>query len=150
MKKFTILFVAIFLFSGCTLTPKGYLKLAKFSQKKNQIPNAIMIYEKIYKQYPNSPEAPEALYSLAKLYHENRDLPRKVMGEKAIYYCNLIIENYKHTDYYPKAIYYKALVSQFKLKDYLTATKSYQFLIKNYPNSYFSKMSQEMLDLMKN
>ncbi len=113
MKKFAILSVVIFLFAGCTLTPKGYLKLAKFSQKKNQIPNAIMIYEKIYKEYPNSPEAPEALYSLAKLYNENRDLPRKLMGEKAIYYCNLIIENYKHTDYYLKAIYYKALVSQF-------------------------------------
>lgn len=150
MKKFHLLIITLLIFTGCTLTPQGYLKLAKFSQKKNQIPNAIMIYEKIYKNFPNSPEAPEALYSLAKLYNENTDLPKKVMGEKSIYYCNMIIEKYKHTEYYPKALYYKALVAQYKLRDYLTATQIYHQLIRLYPETYYSRMSQQMLDLMQN
>jgi TolA-binding protein len=150
MKKFIILlsFLSI-IFTGCNLkTPTEKYKLAKFSQTKNHIPVAIMIYEDIYKNNPKSKEAPLALYELAKIYTENSDIPKTIAGLKSIAYCDSIIKKYPNSDLKLKALYYKALTYQYKVKDYKNATIIYQNIISNYPNSKYATLSKEMLETL--
>ena len=67
-----ILFSAFIFFSCSKLTDKEYMDAAVQYENSGNISDAIINYQKLVDEYPDSELAPEALVKQAALYHENK------------------------------------------------------------------------------
>jgi TolA-binding protein len=111
--------------------------------------NGIRMYRSVYKKYPASNMADDALLAVGSIYECNGQ------NDSALYYYNLIIKSYPKAsndllgwiggcdDYFCTgttasiALYREGIIHQ-KQKNYAKATKSYKRLSLNYPKSPFA------------
>lgn len=106
----------------------------------------LKIYEQVYKNYPNSDQAPEAYFHRGELYENNREF------SAAMKMFSAIIEKYPESAWFAPAVEHgfnvaKSLQSGTRpryfgfipgLKDYTSAVKNYELVVKYAPYSRFA------------
>ncbi|MCX6339135.1 MAG: protein kinase [Candidatus Aureabacteria bacterium] len=113
------------------LKPSGFLSGLDFSRKE-KASKAIEEYRKVYKEYPSSPNAPQALFEMGLLQQEE-NTPEDF--EAAISSFEAIARDYPTSDKAPHAMLKVAqLCTDKKIRNYEKALETYEQILKRYPD----------------
>ncbi len=152
MKKvLSVLTIFIFLLTGCSKTSdKGYLDKAAESAKSGNIPEAIISYEKLVSEFPESKLAPEALVKEATLYHDNKikDVSKEESLRKSAEVFESVAEKYPKSKEAPESLFMAGFIYANDLKDYNEATKTYKLFLQKYPDNQLASSAKDELDNM--
>lgn len=152
MKKLLSFFISLIIITGCSQkqSEQGFLDSAKKNVKENKVNEAIINYETLLEEFPESPLAPEALFQMGTLY-QNQKVPN--MGriesfEKAIQCFKKIQNKYPTSDNAPKALFMAGFMEANELKRYNEATTTYNTFLQKYPNNELASAAKDELDYM--
>jgi TolA-binding protein len=147
---YIILFLGILLVGCSKKDPQDYMKQAKAGVAGNNIAEAVTSYQELVKEYPNSPQASEALFQLGTLYQNKmvRNLEAKASLEKASGIFKSISDKYPDSKLAPKSLFMSAFILANDLKEYNKATEIFNIFLKRYPNSDLVNSAKEELDNM--
>jgi TolA-binding protein len=121
----------------------------KFTNEEN-LPEAVLAYETLIKDYPEDVLAPKATIRLATIYQnklvknisENESLLKSLELFKSVY------EKYPLSDQSPMGLFMAGFVQANELQDFDGATETYNTFLKNYPEHELAASAQEELDNM--
>ncbi len=121
----------------------------KFTSEEN-LPEAVLSYETIIKDYPDDVLAPEATVRVATIYQnklvknisENESLLKSVELFKSIY------EKYPGSQQAPMGLFMAGFVQANELHDYDRATETYNTFLKVFPDHELAASAKEELDNM--
>ena len=143
---------AIFLFSCSSkkTATELFSEAQKFTQEKN-IPDAVSTYEKIIHEYPEDKViAPQAIANLAAIYQYKmvKNVAEKESLQKAIKLFRSIYEDYPQSEQAPMGLFMSGFLQANELKDFNSATATYNLFLEKYPNHELAKSVKEELDNM--
>jgi TolA-binding protein len=145
------LFIGSILLAGCSSkSSKDYMKAAKEDMMKKNITEAISNYETVVKDFPESSEAPEALFQIASLYQNKmvKDLSDKDCFQKASDTFRAVFDKYPKYEKAPMALFLSGFILANDLKDYDAATSTYNLFLEKYPDDQLATSAREELDNM--
>ena len=150
-KELTVVTFIIFLLIGCSKTSdKEYLEMASENVKNGNISEAIVAYESLVEEYPQSNLAPEALVSEATLYHSNKvkNISKEEALKKAAKIFYSVAAKYPSSNQAPKSLFMAGFIYANELQDFGEATKVYNMFIEKYPQHELSASAKEELENM--
>jgi len=147
----TLCFILLLL-SGCSDKKTAVELLSdgeKFAREEN-LPEAVLTYETLIKDYPEDVLAPEATVRLATIYQnklvknisENESLLKSLELFKSVY------EKYPLSEQAPMGLFMAGFVQANELHDYDGATQTYNTFLKDYPDHELAASAKEELDNM--
>jgi TolA-binding protein len=151
MRIFLIAVISSIILFGCEKKSEDdYLNSAKESIKNNNIPEAIISYEALVEEYPESKEAPEALFLLARIYQNKmiKNLSDKESLEKAAQIYKEIYDKYPQSERAPLSLFMSGFIQANDLKDYTKATSLYNLFLEKYPGHEWASQAKVELDNM--
>ncbi|MFH1873774.1 MAG: N-acetylmuramoyl-L-alanine amidase [Pseudomonadota bacterium] len=109
----------------------------------------ISSFQKVAEQYPESPKAPQSLYSAGRLskemYLKTNDLED---AKQAVHLYNLVVKNYPKNNLADDALYQIGVLRQNPLQQKDKAHNAFKALLNRYPNSDMApKARQALADL---
>jgi len=130
-KELSVFMIIIFLLFGCSKTSdKEYLDKASEDIKNGNISEAIIAYEKLVEEYPESDLAAEALVKKA----------------ADIFYS--VAEKYPKSKQAPQSLFMAGFIYANELQNYEGAKKAYNLFIKKYPGHDLSASAKDELENM--
>ncbi len=142
----------ILLLAGCAdkKTAGELLTQGQKFAKEGNLPEAVLSYETVIKDYPDDELAPEAAIRLAAIYQnklvknmlEEESLKRSVELFKSIY------EKYPDSEQAPTGLFMAGFVQANELHDFDSATETYNFFLKTFPDHELSTSAKEELNNM--
>jgi len=151
MKKIFLLFVSLLIMTGCSKkSEQGYIETAKKNIDENKIAEAIVNYETLIKDYPESQLAPEAMYQMGSLY-QNKRVPNLKENEsflKAVQIYKNIHEKYSKSKQAVSALFMAGFIQANDLRNYDEATATYNLFLQKYPNSELVTAVKDELENM--
>jgi TolA-binding protein len=147
----TVLFItSVLTLIGCGNSAEDYMNEASENLKNNKTSEAVAAYQKLIDEYPESEQAPEALYQLATIYQGVLlpDLTREESMNKSIESFKKIFEKYPQNKYAPVSLFMSGFVQANELQNYDEATKAYNLFLQKYPDHELAKSAKEELDNM--
>jgi TolA-binding protein len=151
MKKTYIILLIGIILAGCgKKDPQEYMEQAKAGVAANNIAEAVSSYQKLVKEYPDSPQASEALFQLGTLYQNKMvtNIEAKASLEKAVDIFKSISDKYPQSKLAPKSLFMSGFILANDLKEYNKATVIFNIFLKKYPNSDLVNSAKEELDNM--
>ena len=150
--KSIIAFSLLLLFFGCSSnkSDKELFDEAETNLKEQKYPEAVISFEELINDHPDSKLAPEALSQLASIYQNKqvKNLSEKENLEKAIGLFKKLHDNYPSSEYAPSGLFMAGFISANELHNYEAATVIYQQFLKEYPNNELAASAQAELDNM--
>lgn len=150
--KSIIVFLTLLLLFGCSAkkSDKELFDEAKSNLKDQKYPEAVMSFEELIKDYPESNLAPEALSETASIYQNKqiKNLSEKENLEKSIELFKKIHEDYPKSEYAPSGLFMAGFMYANDLKNYEAATAIYKQFLKEYPDNELAASAQAELDNM--
>lgn len=153
MKYFILpLLLAVVIFiEGCSSkTPEDFMKAAHESMMKKNIPEALSNFESVIKEFPNSPDAPEALFQIASFYQNKmvKDISDEESSQKASDTFREVFDKYPGSKRAPMALFLSGFILANDLKNYKAATDTYNLFLQKFPNHELATSAREELDNM--
>jgi TolA-binding protein len=151
MKYFILIFIISLAFIGCSKKPSNeYMSEAEIHLKENNIPEAVLAYETVVNDFPESEEAPEALYQLASLYQNKmiKNLSEHESLERSASTFRSLYEKYPKSERAPMALFMTAFIQANDLKKYNEASVSYNLFLEKYPQHSLAASAKEELEYM--
>jgi outer membrane protein assembly factor BamD (BamD/ComL family) len=145
---FSLFFLTLF-FVGCSSkSDKKYFELGNKDIAAKQYDKAAQSYQALVEKHPESKLAPEALFKLASLYHENmiKNMPHDESLNKAVEYYGEVFEKYPNSSKASIALFIKGFILANELNDYSEAKQAYTLFLKKYPNNQLIPSVKEELD----
>jgi TolA-binding protein len=150
--KFSILCLSLILIiSGCSSkSDKEYMAEAEKNIQGKNISEAISSYEKVLENYPESENAPEALYQIAVLYQNKlvKNLSEYESLNKAAGLYKDVYNKYPESKRAPSSLFMSAFIQANDLKKFEEATSGYKLFLQKYPNHELSSSAREELNHM--
>ena len=148
----TLLFIAL-VFAGCSKkSDEYYMEQARSAAEKNNIPEAVIAYQNLLNEYPESSKAPTAIFQLATLYQNkmiNGDSLTDTQSlEKAATMFRSIYDKYPESNLAPKALFMSGFVQANNLKQYPEATNTFNLFLQKFPNNELASSAHEELNNM--
>ncbi|MDP2302267.1 MAG: tetratricopeptide repeat protein [Ignavibacteria bacterium] len=151
MKKYLSLFVFLFLLTGCGKKDASEL-IGDASEliKNNNITGAVVLFEEIIKEHPESREASVAMYELGKIYQSKllKNINETESLTKAIYYFDEVYQKHPSSPEAPLALFMKGFILANDLNQLDEATKTYKLFVEKYPNHDLTSSAQDELNYM--
>ena len=150
-KELSVFMIIIFLLFGCSKTSdKEYLDKASEDIKNGNISEAIIAYEKLVEEYPESDLAAEALVKEATLYHSNmvKNISKEESLKKAADIFYSVAEKYPKSKQAPQSLFMAGFIYANELQNYEGAKKAYNLFIKKYPGHDLSASAKDELENM--
>ena len=147
---YLLLFTGLLL-AGCGKKgPEDYMKEAKSGIDGKNISAAVTAYQNVVNEYPDSPQAPEALFQLGTLYQNKMvtNIEAKASLEKAVDIFKSISDKYSDDKLAPKSLFMSGFILANDLKEYNKATIIFNIFLKKYPKSDLVNSAKEELDNM--
>jgi TolA-binding protein len=121
----------------------------KYTSEEN-LPEAVLSYETLIKDYPEDELAPEATVRLASIYQnklvknisENESLLKSLELFKSIY------EKFPLSDQAPMGLFMAGFVQANELHDFDGATETYNLFLKDFPDHELAASAKEELENM--
>ncbi|NWF49185.1 MAG: tetratricopeptide repeat protein [Ignavibacteriaceae bacterium] len=150
LKVFPLIILAM-LFNGCSKeSDSGYMKKAEDELKKNNISEAVLSYENLIKEYPESPLAPQALSKLASLYQNKLvkgiDSPKSLSRAAELY--REIFDKYPDSKEAPEGLFMSGFILANELSSYNEATATYNLFLENFPDHKLAPAAKDELENM--
>ncbi|MGB5286853.1 MAG: tetratricopeptide repeat protein [Ignavibacteriaceae bacterium] len=137
---------------GCSpkKSDKDLLDEAKKNLKEHKISEAVMAFEELVNDNPESKLAPEALSELAAIYQNKlvKSLSEKENFEKAVTTFKKIHTLYPKSEFAPSGLFMAAFISANELKNFDEATSLYKLFLQEYPGNELTASAQAELDNM--
>ncbi|MFI5237131.1 MAG: tol-pal system YbgF family protein [Ignavibacteriales bacterium] len=150
--KSTIAFIMLLLFVGCSSnkSDKELLDEAQMDLKEQKFPEAVIAFDELINNYPESELAPEALSQLASIYQNKqiKSFSDKENLEKAIQLFKKLHDDYPESDYAPSGLFIAAFINANELHNYEAATAFYKQFLTEYPDNELAASAQAELDHM--
>jgi len=144
MKRISLLFViAVSMLAACSSgsDSKELLSRAHALEQETKPADALLLYEQIVQDFPESPEAPEALFRTAALYYNDQ---KDILKAATTY--ELVCEKYPQTEFAHKGLFIAAFTYANELGNYDRARTAYTRYLKEYPDSSMASTAQFELD----
>lgn len=151
MKSFFLIVLFLGLLVSCGKTSdEEYLAEAQENIKQEKVAEAIISYETLVKEYPESKHAPEALFQIATIYQNQKvkNINREDSFEKADSIFKAIVEKYPDSEKAPVALFMAGFVEANELNNYDEATKTYNLFLEIYPDHELASSANEELENM--
>ncbi len=150
--KSVIAFLTLLLFFGCSSkkTDKELFDEAKANLKDQKYPEAVMSFEELVKDYPESALAPEALSETASIYQNKqiKNLSERENLNKAIELFKKIHDDYPKSEFAPSGLFMAGFIYANDLQDFEAATSIYKQFLQEYPDNELAASAQAELDNM--
>jgi|SRR5690554_1235260 len=145
-----ILFSAFIFFSCSKLTDKEYMDAAVQYENSGNISDAIINYQKLVDEYPDSELAPEALVKQAALYHENKvkNIDKIESLKKAAEILISVSEKYPESKQAPSSLFMAGFIYANDIKDFKKAKEIYNTFLKKYPGDELASSAKDELEFM--
>lgn len=147
----TALFLALILVSGCSSkSADDYMKAAQENIKQKNISEAITNYQSVVNQFPESSEAPEALFQIATLYQNKmvKNLSDIECYKKAEQTFRSVFNKYPGNEKAPMALFLSGFILANDLRNFEDATKTYNLFLEKYPKHELAQSAKEELENM--
>lgn len=145
MKRFLVLAIAVAAVQCSKPSEEELFKRAVDAQKTNQIDAAIEAYEQLLADYPQSPNAPEALYALGSIYQGTKNNYRAAIGK-----YRLLVEKHPRFGATSNALFMVGFIYNNELKQIDSARWAYEEFLKRYPGNPLTESAQfELANLGK-
>lgn len=150
MKSIALILSLLLFFSCSKKTDKELFDEAKKNLTEQEFPEAVLSFEQLLNDYPESNLAPEALSELASIYQNNqvKSLSLEQNLEKAIELFKQLHDEYASSEYAPSALFMAGFIYANELQNYNAATEIYQQFLDEYPDSELAASAQAELDNM--
>jgi TolA-binding protein len=153
MKKNIIaLCYILLLLSGCSdkKTAVELLSDGEKFAKEGNLPEAVLAYETIIKDFPDDVLAPEATVRLATIYQNKlvKNISENESLLKSLELFNSVYDKYPLSEQAPMGLFMAGFVQANELQDYDGATKTYNTFLKDYPDHELAASAKEELDNM--
>ena len=145
------LVTVLFLLNGCSSkSSEDYMKAAQENIKQKNIPEAITNYESVVNEFPQSPEAPEALFQIATLYQNKmiKNLSDVQCYKKAEETFRNVFNKYPDNEKAPMALFLSGFILANDLRNFEEATKTYNLFLEKYPKHELAQSAKEELENM--
>lgn len=151
MKKYSFyLLLVLVVFSGCGKKNNAELwsEAVEF-QKNNKVDEAVKSYQKLVDEFPESYEAPKAMFEMAKIYHSKgmKSSDRNAL-DKAVQYYRNVFDKYPSSNEAPKALFMIGFIQSNDLGNYDAAKATYTLFIQKYPAHEMRESAQKEIDNM--
>jgi TolA-binding protein len=152
--KTTIITLSFFLLllAGCSdkKTAGELLTEGEIFTSEEKLPETVLSYETLIKDYPEDVLAPEATVRLATIYQnklvknisENESLLKSLELFKRVY------EEYPLSEQAPMGLFMAGFVQANELSDFDGATETYSTFLKEYPDNELAASAKEELENM--
>lgn len=140
-----------FIFFSCSNTSdKEYMEMASENIKNGNTSEAILNYQKIIDEYPESVLAPEALVKQASLYHENKIKNINYMESfnKAADIFISVSEKYPDSEQAASSLFMAGFIYANDIQDFTKAKAVYSMFLKKYPGDELASSAKEELEYM--
>lgn len=144
MKRISLLFVIAFtLISACSsgTDSKELMSNARDLEEGKKPAEALLLYEQLVQDYPEAPEAAEALFRSAVLYYNEQ---KDVLKAATTY--ELVCEKYPETEYAHKGLFIAAFTYENEIGNLDRARVAYNKYLANYPDSSWASEAQFALE----
>jgi TolA-binding protein len=150
--KTIIALLALFLMVSCSAkkTDKELFDEAQKNLKEDKVPEAVMAFEELIYEHPESEMAPEALSQLATLYQNKqvKSISERESLEKAIALFKKLHDEYPKSIYAPSGLFMAGFINANELNNYQEATALYKQFLQEYPDNELASSAQAELDNM--
>ncbi len=146
-----VLLSIIIFIGGCSSkSSEDYMKAAHESMMKKNIPEALNNFEFVVKEFPESMDAPEALFQIASFYQNKmvKDISEEESSKKASDTFREVFDKYPGTKRAPMALFLSGFILANDLKNYKAATDTYNLFLQKFPNNELATSAREELDNM--
>ncbi len=140
--KFFLLLFAMLIVSSCSSkTDKNLFDNAKKLVEQKKYSEAINLYEQITKDFPESPNVPDALFEMAKIYQGQviKNIDAKESLRKAVSLYKKIFTKYPNSQRAGSSIFMAAFILANELQDLNAARTAYKLYIEKYPDGELIK-----------
>ncbi len=153
MKYFILsaLFFGIIFVNGCSSkSADDYMMAAHESVMQSNISEAINNYESVVNKFPESANAPEALFQIATLYQNKmvKNLSDKESFKKAETTFRKVFNKYPNDKRAPMALFLSGFILANDLKNFEGATSAYNLFLQKYPQNELATSAKEELENM--
>lgn len=152
MKSVLSLILIAFIFISCSSkkTDEELFNEAKTNTEEEKIPEAVVSYEELLKEYPDSKAAPEALTNLASIY-QNKLVKNISETESLVEAAKLfrqIYDDYPESQFAPMGLFMSGFVLANELNMYNEATETYNLFMETFSDHELAASAKEELDNM--
>ena len=121
----------------------------KKSEGTDKIPEAVIAFDEIINDHPESELAPEALSQLASIYQNKqiKNLSDKENLDKAIHFFKKLHDEYPKSSYAPSGLFMAGFIDYAnELQNYKEAEALYKQFLIEYPDNELAPSAQAELD----
>ncbi len=145
------LVTGLLLLDGCSSkSSDDYMKAAQENIKQKNISEAITNYQSVVNDFPESTEAPEALFQIATLYQNKmvKNLSDVQCYKKAEETFRRVFDKYPDNEKAPMALFLSGFILANDLRNFEQATKTYNLFLEKYPKHELAQSAKEELENM--
>lgn len=152
MKKYSYYLIALIfaaLINGCGKNNAELWTEAVELQKNNKTEEALKVYQELVDEFPDSYEAPKAMFEIAKINHsKGMKSSDHAALNKAMENYKKVYENYPSSEEAPKALFMVGFIQSNDLGNFDAARETYKIFIEKYPKHEMSQSAQKEIDNM--
>ena len=147
---FPILILFILIGCGEKKSVDELITEATTNLNENKVPEAVLLFEEILEEYPESDKAPEVLSQLASIYQNKmlKSLSDSESLEKSVSLFRKIYDDYTESSYAPTGLFMSGFVLANELNYYDKATETYKLFLEKYPNHELATSAEEEVENM--
>jgi TolA-binding protein len=121
----------------------------KYTSEEN-LPEAVLSYETLIKDYPEDELAPEATVRLAAIYQNKlvKNISENESLLKSLELFKSVFEKYPLSEQAPMGLFMAGFVQANELHDFDGATETYNLFLKDFPDHELAASAKEELDNM--
>ena len=149
MKKLLVLLTFVILFVGCsTKNDKDYFEEAKVKMDAKEYSLALINYQKIVDEFPESEHYKFALLQTGELNHGlvNKEISKEISYDKAIKAYSEYQSKYPDDPKAPQTLFMVGFIHANELGNIEEAKIAYTKFLKLYPNSEMAESAQSEID----
>jgi TolA-binding protein len=151
MKRlFSIFILLILIGCGEKKSVDELITEANTNLNENKVPEAVLLFEEIINEYPDSDKTPEILSRLAAVYQNKmlKNLSDTESLEKAVSLFSKIYDDYPGSSYAPTGLFMSGFVLANELNYYDKATETYNLFLEKYPTHELATSAKEEIENM--
>jgi TolA-binding protein len=145
-----ILVAVVFISCNSKKSDEELFNEGKTNTEEGKIPNAVVSYEELLKEYPDSKAAPEVLTSLASIYQNKlvKNISETESLQEAAKLFRQIYDDYPESEFAAMGLFMAGFVLANDLNMYNEATETYNLFMENFPEHELAASAKEELDNM--
>ena len=151
MKRILSVLLILFVVAACSSNKdKEYFESASAKYKANDFSGAVMGYQKLLNEYPDSKYAQDSYFAIAGIYQMSKipNLSKGESAQKAIEYFQKFYKQFPNSDRTPKALFLIGFIRANDLQEYDSAKIAYNEFLNKYPqNELAASVKMELENL---